>query len=89
MRWSVTTWAFKTKRSTILKKGNASDKSLVEVDTIRNRPHTTKRTSRVWAKKSPKYPTRQIRRLERKRKERENAEQVDEEFGNVFGSVAT
>ena len=89
MRWSVTTWAFKTKRSTILKKGNASDKSLVEVDTIRNRPHATKRTSRAWAKKSPKYPTRQIRRLERKRKERENAEQVDEEFGNVFGSVAT
>ena len=72
----------------ILKKGNESDKSLVEAATIRNRTHATKGTSRAWAKKSPKYPTRQTRRLERKRKERENAE-LDEEFANVFGSDAT
>ena len=63
--WSVSTWAVRTRRSSIEKNGTAQDKALLPPATFRNKPNRTMvRTRQGQSQLAVLYPHRQARRLE-------------------------
>ena len=86
MRWSISTWATNTKKSTIRKRGNESDKAYLPAEVQRTRLDGRKRQRVVPLKKFPKYLRRQQKRQRQKEQDQEMGE-FNERFNAEFAEV--